>query len=35
MRIINVIINMVDISQERSDEEPTLKLNRVKESMTL
>ena len=28
MRIINAIINMDDIRQERSDEGPTLKLNK-------
>ena len=28
MRIINVIINMDDIKQERSDEGPNLKLNK-------
>ena len=28
MRIINVIINMDEIRQERSDEGPTLKLNK-------
>ena len=28
MRIINVTINMDDIRQERSDEGPTLKLNK-------
>ena len=28
MRIFNVIINMDDIRQERSDEGPTLKLNK-------
>ena len=29
MRIINVIINMDDIRQERSDEGTTLKLNKI------
>ena len=28
MRIINIIINMDDIRQERSNEGPTLKLNK-------
>ena len=28
MRIINIMINMMDITQERSDRGPTLKLNR-------
>ena len=28
MQIINVIINMDDIRQERSEERPTLKLNK-------
>ena len=28
MRIINIIINMDDIRQERSNKEPTLKLNK-------
>ena len=29
MRIINVVINMDDIRQGRSDEGPTLKLNKI------